>query len=126
MKTTYLKNKILEHITGKTTYTKPTNTYLGLLSDDPTVDGIIAGREVSGGSYARQQVTWGTASNGLIRNSSLITFPAMPSTNIKYWAVFDAATNGNMLEYFPFEVPLVVSAGLTPSIDANNLILREA
>ena len=125
MKTTYLKNKILEHITGKTTYTKPTNTYIGLLTGDPTVAGLLT-QEVTGGSYARVQVTWATASNGLIKNSALITFPAMPSANIKYWGVFDAATNGNLLEYFPFEVPLVIPSGLTPSIDANNLILREA
>lgn len=125
MKTTYLKNKILEHITGKTTYTKPTNTYLGLFTGDPTVAGQQT-QEVSGGSYARQQVTWATASNGLIKNSSSITFPAMPYANVKYWGVFDAATNGNLLEYFPFEVPITMNAGLTPSIDANNLILREA
>lgn len=125
MKTTYLKNKLLEHITGKTTYTKPTNTYIGLLTDDPTVSGNSTA-EVYGGSYARQQVTWGTAANGLIKNTALITFPAMPSGTIKYWGVYDAATNGNLLEYFPFEVPMIIPAGLTPSIDANNLILREA
>lgn len=125
MKTTYLKNKILEHITGKTTYTKPANTYLGLLANDPTVAGL-ASAEITGGSYARQQVTWGTASNGLIRNTTTITFPAMPSSNIKYWGIYDAATNGNLLEYYPFEVPIVIPAGQTPSIDSNNLILREA
>lgn len=125
MKTNYLKNKILDHITGKTTYTKPTNTYLGLMTGDPTVAGTPT-QEVTGGSYARQQVAWSTAANGLTHNTSVITFPAMPSANIKYWGVFDAATNGNLLEYFPFEVPLVITAGATPSIDANNLILREA
>lgn len=125
MKTTYLKNKILEHITGKTTYTKPANTYLGFFTDDPTVAGLSTA-EVYGGSYARQQITWGTASDGFIRNNALVTFPAMPSATIKYWGVYDAATNGNLLEYFPFEVPMVIPAGQTPSIDANNLILREA
>lgn len=124
MKTTYLKNKLLEHITGKTTFTKPTNTFLGLLTDDPTVAGLSTA-EVYGGSYVRQQITWGTASNGIIKNSTLITFPAMPTAKIKYWGVYDAATNGNLLEYFPFEVPMNITAGLTPSIDANNLILRE-
>lgn len=126
MKTTYLKNKLLEHITGKTTYTKPAATYIGFLTDDPTVDGVITGREVSGGSYARQSVTWGVASNGLIRNTNVITFPAMPSSTVKYWAIFDAATNGNMLEYFAFDEQIVMPSGLTPTIIANNLILRDA
>lgn len=122
MKTTYLKNKLLEHLTGKTTYTKPTNTYVGLLSDDPTVAGNQVS-ELSGGSYARQAVTWGSAANGVIANSATINF-SVPSTKLRYWAIFDASSGGNMLEYFPLDVSMNVATSL--SIAAGNLKLSEA
>jgi hypothetical protein len=125
MKTTYLRHKLLEHITGKTTYTKPTNTYLALLTADPTIAGT-QGQEVSGGSYARQQITWATADDGMIKNSAIVEFTALPSTVVKYWGIFDASTNGNLLEYFPFEVPLIVPSGGDFDIAIGNLILREA
>jgi len=122
MKTTYLKNKLLEHLTGKTTYTKPSATYLGLLQVDPTVAGVQTS-ELTGGSYARQAVTWGTAANGIISNTATINF-SVPTAKIKYWAIFDASTNGNMLEYYPFDVPMNVATSL--SIASGNLKLREA
>lgn len=124
MKTTYLKNKLLEHKTGKTTFTKPTNTYVGLLSADPTVAGLLA-NEVVGNTYARAQVTWGSAADGLIASTNLLDLGNLPSTNVRYWGIFDAATDGNLLEYYPFPQTLVVSAGLNFTIDAGNLILRE-
>ena len=122
MKTTYLRNKLLEHLTGKTTYTKPSATYLGLLGSDPTVAGTQAS-ELSGGSYARQAVTWGTAANGIISNTATVNF-SVPTTKVRYWAIFDASTNGNMLEYFPLDVPMNVATSL--AIAAGNLKLREA
>lgn len=124
MKTTYLRNKILEHITGKTTFTKPTNTFLGLLKSDPTLAGSQTD-EVSGGSYARQQVAWGNADGGMIKSGSLIEFENMPAVEIKYWAVFDASTNGNMLYYYPIAIPLKIAAAQDLTINADNLILRE-
>jgi len=122
MKTTYLRNKLLEHLTGKTTYTKPSATYIGLLQLDPTVDGAQTS-ELTGGSYARQAVTWGTAVDGIISNTATINF-SVPSAKIKYWAIFDASSNGNMLEYFPLDVPMNVATSL--AISAGNLKLREA
>ena len=124
MKTLYLRNKILDHVTGKATFTKPANTYLGLLEDDPTVAGL-QDSEVSGGSYARQQVTWGSAADGLIKSDALIEFEDMPSALVKYWAVFDASTAGNILYYFPIAIPLQVAVAQDLTIDADNLILRE-
>lgn len=125
MKTTYLKNKILEHITGKTTYTKPTNTYIGLLTSDPTVAGLQTS-ELFGGAYARVQATWGTASSGLIATTADVFFNDLPTATLKYWAVFDAATNGNMLEYFPFELPIETVTPYDFTVLAGNLKLRDA
>lgn len=124
MKTTYLRDKILEHVTGKATYTRPSSTYLGLLKSDPTVDGIQTD-EVSGGSYARQQVNWQNADTGHIKSNSLIEFENMPAVEVKYWGVFDASTAGNLLYYFPIAIPLKVASGQDLTIDSDNLILRE-
>lgn len=125
MKTTYLANKLLEHLTGKSTYTKPTNTYVGLFTADPTVSGVTAGREVSGGGYTREQVTWGSAADGFIANTALVEFENMPASEIKYWGIFDASSSGNLLEYYPIDVPFKVPAGENVTIDAGNLILKE-
>jgi len=125
MKTNYLRNKLLEHKTGKTTYTKPSNTFIGLFTGDPTVDGD-QNDEVDGGSYARDQAAWESATDGTIATSALIEFTSMPSCVVKYWGYFDASSNGNLLEYFPFEVPITVPSGEDFSVDAGNLILHES
>lgn len=124
MKTTYLKNKLLEHITGVATFTKPTNTYLALFRDDPTVDGDLT-KEITGGSYAREQLDWGTAADGLLAIDGLAEINDLPATTIKYWGICDASTNGHLLEYFALERPMKVASGADFSVDASNLVLRE-
>lgn len=125
MKTAYLQNKILDHITGRTTFTKPTNTFIGLMTAEPNHSGTTGFNEVSGGSYARQQAAWNAAANGTTETTDIETFPSMPATTVKYWGIFDAATNGNLLEYYPFTDPLIVPATTALTIQAGNLILRE-
>ena len=125
IKTTYLQNKTSEHNTGKTAYTKPTNTYLALLTDDPTDAGITSGKEVAGGSYARQQITWGSANAGLIQNSAQIQFTNMPTTAIRYWAIMDASSSGNMLYYAKLPVDYLVTSGNTVTVAVGNLGIKE-
>ena len=52
--TNYLEDKIWNHVFGSTSYTKPTNWYVGLLTAAPSDS--AGGTEVSGGSYARQVI----------------------------------------------------------------------
>lgn len=125
MKTTYLKNKLLDHLTGRATYTKPTNTFIGLLVADPTVAGL-QNFELQGGAYARVQATWAAAANGIIATSADVFFNDLPTATLKYWAVFDAATNGNMLEYFAFELPVETITPYDFTVLAGNLKLRDA
>ncbi|MFX9081351.1 hypothetical protein ABTN40_19960, partial [Acinetobacter baumannii] len=66
-KSTYLANKVLDHLLGGTTYTPPWALYLALFTAAPTDEG--GGTEVSGGDYARAAVLndptiWPSASNG--------------------------------------------------------------
>lgn len=94
----YLEGKIVEHITGKTAYTMPTN-YLALFTAAPSDTG--GGTEVSGGAYARQNLSTalGAQSGGSISNSSQINFPDATANwgDVVGWATFDALTAGNML-----------------------------
>jgi hypothetical protein len=83
---------------------KPSAIYVALFTAAPSDSG--GGTEVSGGSYARVQVTqadanWNapTGGNGLFDNANDIVFPA-PSANwgtVTHFGIFDAASAGNLL-----------------------------
>jgi hypothetical protein len=98
----YWENKILDHIFGKGSYTPPT-IYVGFSTADPTDSGTGL-TEPSGNGYARVQTSasdWNTAANGSLNNAGNITF-AQASGNwgtITHFALFDAATAGNMLAH---------------------------
>lgn len=92
---TYLKDKILEHSTGKTSWTMPATTYLALYADDPTEDDT--GTELTG--ITRPAITWGSASGGVIANSAdIILTKTNETTEIcTHWGLRDALTSGNLL-----------------------------
>lgn len=97
----YLRNKLLDHANGKTAYTMPTTVYLAALTSASSVSG--PGAEVSATStgYARQAITstMSVAASGSSSNSGTVTFgPASAAWGtITDFAVFDAASAGNML-----------------------------
>jgi hypothetical protein len=98
----YWENKILDHIFGKGSYTPPT-IYVGLSTADPTDDGSGLA-EPSGNGYARVQTSacdWNAASNGSLDNAGDITFAQASGSwgTITHFALFDAATAGNMLAH---------------------------
>lgn len=98
----YWENKILDHIFGIGSYTPPT-IYVGLSTADPIDDGSGLA-EPSGNGYARTQTSasdWNAASNGSMDNSSDITFAQATGSwgTITHFALFDAATAGNMLAH---------------------------
>lgn len=92
----YLENKVLLHVFGATAYTAPATLYVGLFTSDPGEAGT--GSEVSGGSYARQTVTF-TVTDNLASNTAAVEFPTATASwgTITYAAVYDAATGGNLL-----------------------------
>jgi len=53
---TTIDNKILDHLTGKATWTAPVAFYVGLSSTTPTKAGANV-TEPSTGAYARVQIT---------------------------------------------------------------------
>jgi len=94
----FLENKILDHITGTTAYTKPAAVYLGLSTGDFTDTGT-GSAELTGNNYSRVAVAFDASANGATQNTSSIDFPAATGNQgtISHWALFDAATGGNAL-----------------------------
>lgn len=92
----YLENKVLGHVFGGTAYTAPTTLYVGLFTSDPGEAG--AGTEVSGGSYARQTITF-TVTGSQASSSAAVEFPTATASwgTITYAAVYDAVSGGNLL-----------------------------
>lgn len=94
--TNYLANELRDHVLRGAAYTSPAAVYVALFSSATTEAG--GGTEVTGGSYARQAITFAAgALAGQADQSGSIAFAGMPTVTVVAAAIFDAATGGNML-----------------------------
>lgn len=128
----YLENKLADHITGKTSYTKPTNVFIALctaaVADNDTGTTIT---EAAYGAYARQSTAgadWNAASGGTSDNANAITFPEATSgseteTDV---AACDALTAGNLLWFDVLTTSVAVTTGVTPKFNAGDLSVTVA
>jgi hypothetical protein len=141
--TDYLENKLIDWLLRAQSFTPPTDLYIALFTAAPADAG--GGTEVSGGSYARVQVTsalaaWAgtqsagstTASSGTggqTSNNAAVAFPA-PTANwgsITHFAIMDAASSGNMLFWGALSVAKTVNNGdAAPQFIAGALTLTFA
>ncbi len=110
-KTNYLRNALANHTLRGVVYTPPSVWYIALFIVTPT--NVGGGTEVTGGSYARQAVTFSTAVLGECHNTGVITYttPTLDWGNIPGVALFDALTAGNMLYFGSLGTPRTVYAG---------------
>jgi hypothetical protein len=110
--TDYLEDKILQHVFMNVPYTPPTTVYVGLYTVAPTDIGTD-GTEVTGGSYARQPVSFDLAPGGAgrINNDALLTFTSMPDCDVVAATLHDAVTGGNMLVFGDLPEPISYTAG---------------
>jgi hypothetical protein len=72
----------------------PTTTYyLSLHSADP---GTTGATEVSGGSYARQSIVFGSATAGVVTSTTAQNFTAMPaeSGGVPFFGIWSASSGG--------------------------------
>lgn len=121
----YTENKVLDHVTGKTSFTKPTS-YVALFTAAPSDSG--GGTEVSGGSYARVTTAgadWNAASSGSASNANDLTFPTATGSwgTVTHFALFDALTTGNMLAWGSLTTSKTVGSGDTAKFAAGSLTL---
>jgi len=123
-KSAYLRSALVKHAISKTAFTMPAGAYLALMTSDPTI--ANTGVEVTGGSYARQSITWGTEANGRIANSGTINFTNLPSCTVTHWAIYDASSAGNLLYFGSFEINIVRTAGQAIDLVAGNIEVSES
>lgn len=133
-KSDYLEGEIIKHIFRSGSFTKPTVLAVALLTAAPSDSG--GGTEVSGGGYVRVTAnpadgTWAapTGGNGQTSNSSTITFPSPTDDwgSATHFAVYDAATGGNLLYRGALAQAKTINNGdSAPSFAAGTLVIAES
>lgn len=122
----YLEVKLLDHSLGTTTYTKPTTVYVALFTTDPTDAG--SGTEVTGGSYARQSVTFAAASTSGSTSTAVsnagVTFTNLPTATITHMGLYDASTAGNLLYHGALTASKSVTSGDNFTINSGQLSIE--
>jgi hypothetical protein len=117
----YLENALINVTLRNTAYTSPTTVYVALFTSDPTDAG--SGTEVTGGSYARTEVTFAAPSNGVSVSSADCTFPQCTSTwgTVGWIGIMDALTTGNLLYHTALDTSKTIETGDIFKIASGNL-----
>ncbi len=116
----YAELKLLEHVTGKTSFTIPTNVYLKLHTGDPGEDCTN-----NAATEATRKITsWGTAASGAIATSATVEWTNVSTTETyTHWSMWDASTAGNPLWNGALSASAAVTSGDTFQITSLTLSL---
>jgi hypothetical protein len=100
--------------------TRPTAWYLGLFTTAPGEAG--GGTEVSGGSYAREAVTF-SVSGDTATNTAALEFAVATADwgTITHVAVFDASSGGNQIAYAALTTSKTIATGDVLRVPAGDL-----
>jgi hypothetical protein len=138
----YLENKLVDHLFRAQTLSAPATLHIGLLTAAPSDSG--GGTEVSGNNYSRVSVTsslanWaGTQSagstvassgtGGQTSNNASITFATPSGTwgTVSHFAIYDAASGGNLLFHGSLSIAKTINQGDTVSFPAGSLTVAFA
>ena len=116
----YAELKILEHTTGKTAWTIPTNVYVKLHTGDPGE----AATSNAATETTRKEASWAAASSGSIATSATLEWTNVAATEtITHWSLWDASTAGNALWTGALSTSAAVTAGDTFQITTLTLSL---
>lgn len=114
------ENAVLNSVFRGVAYTVPTTPIkVSLHTQDPTDTGTVG--EVTGGSYARQSVTFGAASAGVIANSGSVDFAGMPAGTVTHVGLWDSSGTPVFLGGGALTASKTVSAGDTFSLPVSDL-----
>jgi len=117
--TNVAENLVLDHFLGVTNYPFDSTIFVGLYTVAPTDS--TSGTEVTGGSYARQAITFDAAVDGATQNSSNVDFTGMPATTTVAIAIHTAVAGGTMLMYGTLTTAKQTDAGDTLRIAEGDL-----
>lgn len=107
----YLENALLDHVLRVAAFAQPAALYVALYTT--ATDDAAGGTEVTGGSYARQTVSFSAAAGGATSNSAAVSFSNMPAVTVTHVAIHDALTAGNRLFHGALTANVAVAAGNT-------------
>ncbi len=124
--------KILDLFFNGTSVSPPGQKYAALFITEPTPAGT--GTEVTGGGYARAQISAFTAPTLIsgkmtVSNVDEVVFPeataawTTPSTKVNYYAIYDAPVGGNMIGYGALQVAMEVVQGGQPKFAAGDITI---
>ena len=138
--TDYLENKIIDWLFRGQTFTPPAGLHMGLLTAAPSDSS--AGTEISGNGYNRVNLAptlanWAgtqaagstvasSGNTGTTSNNSAVNFPT-PSASwgtVTHFAIYDAASAGNMLFYGALTISKVINQNDTVSFAAAALTVQ--
>ena len=91
----YLEDEVIDHLLRAQSYTPAATVYLALFTTATTDAG--GGTEATGGSYARQAITFSAGATGTTANTASLTFSNMPAGTFTHAAICDAVSAGNFL-----------------------------
>ena len=116
----YAELKILEHTTGKTAWTIPTNVYIKL----HTGDAGEAGTTNAASETTRKVAAWATAASGSIATSATLEWTNVAATETySHWSMWDDVSAGNCLWTGALSSSAAVTAGDTFQITSLTLSL---
>lgn len=92
--------------------------YASLHTADPSTGGTS---EVTGGTYARQGISWNAASNGTATSSADITFNVPGGTTITHLGYWSASTSGTFYGSRALDTSQTYATNGTYKIVAGNL-----
>lgn len=126
IKTDYLEGKLVEHTLRNVAFTSPTAVFAALLTGVANAE-TAAVTEVSGGSYARQGVTFGAQVGGVCSNSVAVTFPTATANwgTATHVGIYDALGGGNALYILSLTSAQAINTGQTASFAAGALQIGE-
>jgi hypothetical protein len=133
----YTETNIVNALLRGTTFPVPTKQYISLHTSNP---GESGGNEVSTTvwpAYTRQDAAmggeveegWTEPDDGASTNAKQILYPsnngAGPVT-VTHWALYDAATGGNLLVYAPLTTTRTLEVGDVFVFDVGSLTIQAA
>lgn len=115
------ENKMLDALVGTASYSANTPIKLALVT--AAGSDSAAGTEVSGGSYARQTITFNSAASGSIDNASAVSFANMPTCTVVGIELWDSAGTPVRLAYGSLTSNKSLTSGDTLEFAAGSITL---
>ena len=119
----YAEGKVLDHVFNLAAFTQPT-LYLAVSTADPLEDGTGAAEPVGSG-YARVATTAASWSRAVstVSNAVELAFPQAsgPWGTLTYFALYDAASAGNIIAYGILTTAKAIAANETLRFPIENL-----